>query len=140
MTLYQLAISIHVVTAILGIGQIAGVAVLASSASVQAPVGAGTWTALQRLARGTAWSLVIMLLSGALLEYASGGTYHEEWWFRLSLICVLLLGAINGGSQRALRKRESVGGEQTLKGVVRSAWIMCAITAVVAVLMQVKPL
>ena len=139
MTLYQLTISIHVVTAILGIGQIAGIAVLASSGAAQAPVGVGTWTALQRLARGTTWSIVIMLLSGALLEYASGGTYHEEWWFRLSFVCVLLLGAINGRSQRALRKRESVGGEQTLKGVVRSAWIMCAITAVVAVLMEVKP-
>jgi hypothetical protein len=139
MTLYQLAISIHVVTAILGIGQIAGIAVLASSTAAQAPVGAGTWTALQRLARGTTWSLVIMLLSGALLEYATGGAYHQEWWFRLSFVCVLLLGAINGRSQRALRKRESVGGERTLKPVVRSAWIMCAITAVVAVLMEVKP-
>jgi hypothetical protein len=139
MTLYQLAISIHVVTAILGIGQIAGIAVLASSTAAQTPVGAGTWTALQRLARGTTWSLVIMLLSGALLEYATGGAYHQEWWFRLSFVCVLLLGAINGRSQRALRKRESVGGERTLKAVVRSAWIMCAITAVVAVLMEVKP-
>jgi hypothetical protein len=48
-----------------------------------------------------------MLLSGALLEYASGGAYHEQWWFRLSFGCVLLLGAINGRSQRALRKLDA---------------------------------
>jgi hypothetical protein len=139
MTLYQLAISIHVVTAVLGIGQVAGIAVLASSTPVPAPAGSGSWTALQRLSRGTTWSLVIMLLSGALIEYASGGAYHEAWWFRLSFVYVVVLGAISGGIGRALRRRESAGEEKTRKKVVRSAWIMCAITAVVTVLMEVKP-
>ena len=135
MTLYQLAISVHIVTAILGLGQVAAIAVLASSTSVQA----GSWAALTRLSRGTSWSLGIMMLSGVLVEYALGGPFHDTWWFRLSFLGVVLLGAINGRMGRGLRKRESAGDERTLNGVVRSAWIMCAITAVIAVAMEIKP-
>ena len=135
MTLHTLAISIHVVIAILGLGQVAGIAVVATSTSAQG----ASWGALQRLARGMTWSLVIVLLSGVLVEYSLGGPFHEAWWFRLSFFGLLALGAINGRMARALRKRGLIGDERTLKGVVRSAWIMCAITAVIAVLMAIKP-
>jgi hypothetical protein len=138
MALYALFISIHIVAAILGLGQIAGVAVLGRSMSLHAPAGTASWTALQRLSRGTTGTLVIMLLSGVLLEYASGAAFHDTWWFRLSFFGLLGLGAINGMMGRAIRKRESVGEERTLKGVVRSAQIMCAMTAAIAVMMEVK--
>jgi hypothetical protein len=138
MLLHSLAISIHVITAILGLGQISGIAVLSSSMSAPGAASIGSWTALQRLARGTTWTLVIMLLSGVLLEYTSGGAFHDSWWFRLSFFGLLVLGAINGTMGRAIRKHESVGDDRTLKGVVRSSWIMCAITAAIAVLMEVK--
>jgi hypothetical protein len=49
---------------------------------------------------------------------------------------LLVLGAINGRTRRALRKRESA---RPLQGVVHGAWSMCAIIAVIAVLMEVKP-
>jgi hypothetical protein len=136
MTLYPVALSIHVVTAILGLGQVAGIASLASSAQAEAPVAPATWNALGRLARGTNWSLALMLLSGVLIDYSVGGGYHEAWWFRLSIGLWLVLGAISGRTRRALRKRESA---RPLQGVVRGAWSMCAIIAVIAVLMEVKP-
>src|SRR5260221_1650980 len=106
--------------------------------SVHAPSGSGSSTALQRLAGGTAWSLVIMLLSGVVLEYASGGAFHGTWWFRISFFDLLVLGAINGRMRRSIRKRDSIGEKRTLAGVVRSARVMCAITALVSVLMEVK--
>jgi hypothetical protein len=138
-SLYPVALSIHVVTAILGLGQVAGIAILASSAPADAPVATATWTALGRLTRGTTWSLALMLLSGALIDYSVGGGYHEAWWFRLSFALLLVLGAINGRTRRALKKRESAGGARPLQGVARGAWSMCAIIAVIAVLMEVKP-
>jgi len=136
MTLYPIALSIHVVTAILGLGQVAGIAILASSAQTEATVPSATWTALGRLTRGTTWSLALMLLSGALIDYSVGGGYHEAWWFRLSFVLLVVLGAINGRTRRALRKRES---SPPLQRIARGAWSMCAIIAVVAVLMEVKP-
>src|SRR3981081_366476 len=128
-SLYPVALSIHVATAILGLGQVAGIAILASSGPADAPVATATWTALGRLARGTTWSLALMLLSGALIDYSVGGGYHEAWWFRLSFFLLLVLGAINGRTRRALRKRESA---RPLQAVVRGAWSMCAIIAVIA--------
>jgi len=136
MTLYPIALSIHVVTAILGLGQVAGIAILASSAQTEATAPSTTWTALRRLTRGTTWSLALMLLSGALIDYSVGGGYHEAWWFRLSFVLLVVLGAINGRTRRALRKREST---PPLQRIARGAWSMCAIIAVVAVLMEVKP-
>lgn len=129
----MLVVAVHVVVAILGVGQVAGLAVLASSAP------SGSWTAIQRLARGTTWSLGIMLATGVLIEYLSGGPFHTTVWFRLSFVGMILLGAASGTVRRALRKRESVGDERTLTTVARTAWLMCGITAVVAALMELKP-
>jgi len=139
MILYRIALSIHVVTAILGLGRVLAIAVVASSAGRDMPPSTGTWNTLQRLVKGLTWSLVIMLASGALLERESGGAYHDAWWFRLSVLALFVLGALSGAMRRALRKRESAGDERTLGLVMRNAWLMCAVTAGAAVLMEVKP-
>ncbi len=80
-----------------------------------------------------------MLISGALTEYAGGGVFHEAWWFRLSFLLLLVLGALNGRIGRTLRRRETAGDGRLLGEVALNAWAMCAITAVVTVLMEVKP-
>jgi hypothetical protein len=139
MNLFALAISVHVITAILGLGQIVGTAVLASSLPQDAPVAPAALVALRRFGRGTTWSLVLMLLSGVLVEYASGGSFHEAWWFRLSFVLLIALGALQGRIRAVLRKVESAKDGLLLRGVVRIALAMSAIVAVVAVLMEVKP-
>lgn len=138
MTLYWLAVSIHVVTAILGLGQVAGMVVLASVMRVTAAGSPGMWVALGRLVRGTMWSLAVMLLSGVLIEYQVRA-YHDTSWFRLSFALFLALGALQGRTRRALRRREAVGDESSLRAMVRGGWAMCAIIAMIAVLMEVKP-
>jgi hypothetical protein len=130
---------VHVITAILGLGQIVGTAVLASSLPQDAPVAPAALVALRRFGRGTTWSLVLMLLSGVLVEYASGGSFHEAWWFRLSFVLLVALGALQGRIRGLLRKVESAKDGLLLRGVVRIALAMSAIVAVVAVLMEVKP-
>lgn len=139
MTMYQVALALHVITSILGVGQVVGIAVLASAASAHGPAGSAHWVALQRLTRGTTGSLVMMLLTGGWIEMASGGGYHETWWFRISFALLLVLGAIAAGIRRSLRRREAAGERHALQQIVRRAWAMCAITACVAALMAVKP-
>jgi hypothetical protein len=138
-TLFAFALCVHVITAILGVGQVGAIVVVASSISPGAPFDAGSWTALGRLVRTTRWSLAIVLLSGVLLEYASGGAFHDRWWFRISFFELLVLGAISAIMGRTLKKREATGNERTLKRIVRSAWVMCALTAVIAILMELRP-
>jgi hypothetical protein len=139
MSLFTLALCVHVVTATLGLGQILGTAVLASSTQPGTPVAPVTLIALNRLGRGTSWALALMLLSGVLIEYASGGSFHDTWWFRLSFFLLIALGALQGMIRRRLRKLAQATDGGLLRGVVRIAWAMCAIVAAVAVLMEVKP-
>jgi hypothetical protein len=136
---YTIAISVHVVTAILGLGQVMGTTVLASSLAGSAPLAPGNVAVLRRLGRGTTWSLVLLLLSGVLLEYVGGGYFHERWWFRVSFVLLIALGALQGRIGRVLRDVEAAKGGEALRGVVRLAWGMCVIVATIAILMEVKP-
>jgi hypothetical protein len=121
----------------LGLGQIAGTLVVTfgTDGSVAGP----TWAALERLVRGIGWSVLVMLASGVLLEYVSGGGFHESWWFRISFFLLLVIGAINGTIGRALRKRNEASGVALIASVRGRAWAMCAVVAIVTFLMKVKP-
>lgn len=139
MNLYPILLSAHVVTAILGLGQIVGTAIVASSTPTNAPVAPGTLTALRRLGRGTGGALAIMLLSGVLLEYTGGGAFHTMLWYRASFLLLIALGALQGWIRRTLRKVEREPDGRALRGVVRLSGVMCAVVAVVAILMETKP-
>lgn len=136
---YSILLSVHVVTAILGLGQIVGTAIVASSTPTNAPVAPGTLTALRRLGLGTSGALAIMLISGALLDYSSGGAFHKMPWFRVSFFLLIALGALQGWVRRTLRKVERESHGRALRGVVRLSSAMCAVVAAIAILMEAKP-
>lgn len=139
MNLYSILLSVHVVTAILGLGQIVGTAIVASSTPTNTPVSPGTLTALRRLGLGTSGALALMLLSGALLEHTGGGAFHAMLWFRLSFLLLVALGVLQGWTRRTLRKVERESHGRALRGVARLSGVMCALVAVVAILMEAKP-
>ena len=139
MTAYELTICIHVVTAILGVGQLTGLVVLVALGRKTSPVAPLTWATARRLARGTSWSLIVMLLSGVLLEYLAGGVHGGMWWLRISFLLFLACGALLGMIQRALRRGSAAGDDAVLGGVLVRAWIVVALVAVIASLMQLKP-
>jgi hypothetical protein len=139
MNLFALAICVHAIIAILGLGQVLATALLATSMRREEPVAPTMWSALQRLVRGTSWAIGLMLLSGVLVEGASGGMYHETLWFRLAFFQTILLGALNGFGRRALRNVDPSTPAKPLRRVSLSAWIMCALIADITVLMELKP-
>jgi hypothetical protein len=136
--LYQLGLAVHVVTAVLGLGQVTGLGVIASSAPT-GPVVPATRTALRRLALGTTLAIALMMLSGVLIEYASGASFHETLWFRIGFFLLIALGALSGRTQRVLRKLESGNDGGSLRAVARMAWAMCAIVTIATILMELKP-
>jgi hypothetical protein len=137
MTTYMILLCAHVVVAILGLGQIAGMLVLALVADESA--GPTTWRTLARLVRGASFSLGLMFATGALMEYVGGGVFHDTWWFRISFVLLLALGAINGLIGRALRTRDRSPSTPILPLVRRGAWAMCALVGAVTILMETKP-
>ena len=143
MTLYPVVLSLHVVTAVLGVGPIAALSIIATSTLAAArdePAPASAQASLNRLARWSQWSLVVMLLSGALIDYAVGGGLEDTLWFRASFALLLATGFVHSRIGRALRKaRESALPAEALRRIARHGWTMCGLIAVIVVLMEVKP-
>jgi hypothetical protein len=141
MSLYQAARLLHVLIAILGLGQVVAIAVVASAARSEATAPPWASHALRWLARWTGISLLLMMLSAALIEYATGGGYHQALWFRASFALWVALGFLQGRIRRALRKTDPAEAltAGTLLGVQRGSLAMCALVGVLVVLMELKP-
>jgi hypothetical protein len=85
------------------------------------------WTA--PLLRYFAYSLAAMLATGILLDLAAHGAFHEFWWFRGSVLLLLATGALHGWARRTVVPQR----------LERIAIGMCALIAVITMLMEVKP-
>jgi hypothetical protein len=132
--LYSLTVLLHVLTAVLGIGQIVAIAVLASATGKGEPAPAVT-AALKALTRSANWSALVMLLTGVAIDLTGGRVFDRTWWFRGSTLLLLALGALLGIVQGALRKAEP-GYIGKVGGLAR--W-MCVVVAALVVLMVLKP-
>jgi hypothetical protein len=139
MTLYTLALCFHVVTAVVGLGQVVAIARLAAASRGSAPLPTVALMTLRRLMRGAAAALALILLSGALIEYAGGARFHQTWWFRLSFLQVLVLGALNGMGLTALRRIDEASLAIALRRISITAWVMIALIADTTILMELKP-
>jgi hypothetical protein len=124
MTFYTLLLSLHVVVAVLGAGQLAAMAVLCSQRET---------AAVPRLLWNARIALVILLTTGAALDLRAGGVWHGYWWFRGSALLLVLVALLGWLTQRALQK-------QQYAAVRRSALTMCCMVAIITALMEWKPL
>jgi hypothetical protein len=139
--LYTSVLMVHVVVAVLGLGSIASVAIVAATAERAGRGAAGALTWLGPLLRYSGFSLAAMLATGVLLGATSAGALHEAWWFRGSALLLVLTGALHGWAQRAVRLGLTNAGDRdvAVRRVARLAYGMCALIAVIAALMEVKP-
>ena len=136
---YAIAIALHVVIAILGVGQVAGLTVVAAVGQRSSPPAPATWASLSRLTRGASWSLLLMLLTGIWLEVLAGGAHGRSLWFPIAIVLFLAAGALLGITRRSLRKGEAGGNGSALSGVVTMGGAACGLVAIIAALMQLKP-
>jgi hypothetical protein len=141
MSLYQTARLVHVLVAILGVGQVVAIAVVASTARTEATAPPWAFQALRWLARWTGISLLLMMSTAVLIEYATGGGYHRTLWFRASIGLWIVVGFLQGRMRRALRTAD--GAESLTAGALlriqRGSLAMCALVGVLVVLMELKP-
>jgi hypothetical protein len=140
-SLYVPVLVVHVLVAVLGLGSIASLAVLAGTArrAGRGAMDPSAW--LSPLLRYSAVSLGAMLATGAFLDLVAGGGFHEAWWFRGSALMLVATGGLHAQARRAVRR--GLAGEGvtavTLRRVERIAYGMCALIAAIAVLMETKP-
>lgn len=141
MNLVLFTLSLHVLVAVLGVGTIAALPL-----SVRSARRAGL--ALDALA---AWalplllmarvSLLLGLLSGALLDFVAHGPFHEAWWFRLSGLLVVVTALCLGRGRAALIR--GLSGGLTAKVALRriESWGFTSVITVacIVLLMVWKP-
>lgn len=133
MTPYSLILSLHVVTAVLGLGPLAAILVLTPQvASFEARL-------LQRIMRVVIASLGLMLITGVALVALVHGAFGETWWLRLSVLLFFGLGFLHSRIRRTTRGNAPLLGPEQLRRVNRICWIMCVDVAAIVYLMAAKP-
>ena len=132
MNWYLVALATHTLVAVLGIGQVLGLVLLAQDArpgSSDLPV---RLAMMGTLARVMQISLGLMLISGIAVMIPTQFAYAHGWWFRVAFLLFLVLGFFTGQLQRAVRT-------SAVARLSSIGWIMCSLVAVIVILMAAKP-
>ena len=139
MSLYVVAIGLHVLIAVLGIGMAGAIPVTAhllrgSAAAADRVLGA--------LLRATQLAFAGMLVTGVLIDVSVSGAFHQTTWLKLCVPVFVVIGFAFARARATLRKARASGKveEAALLRIERWGLLMCAGIAVVTLLMQTKPL
>jgi hypothetical protein len=132
---------IHVVVAILGLGSIASIAIIAAAARKSRNQTNEIFSWLGALLRYSEVSLAAMLVTGILMDFAAQGAFRRFWWFRVSALLLLAIGALFGQGRRAVRSglADEAKRDTALRRVQRIGYAMCALVLAITVLMVLKP-
>ena len=130
MTSYIIIKVIHVLTAVLGLGQVGAL----SSLSWQLP---SATPLIMRIARIVTVSLLIMLLSGIGLLKMSGWAFASTVWVRGSFFLMLVIGFSASRIVKAARSPQQ--GADTMATLRRYSTLIAALTGVIVWLMTAKP-
>jgi hypothetical protein len=134
-------LALHASTAVVGLGSILSVALVAAAARRAGGGSAEASTWLRPLLRFSGISLGTMLVTGILMDIAAGGAFHEWWWFRGSVLLLVVTGVLHARARRSVRRglERDIERDATLRGIERLAYAMSALIAAITVLMEVKP-
>jgi uncharacterized membrane protein len=141
MSLYLVALVTHVLVAILGLGSVVSVALMARTARRSGRGAAEVSAWIRPLLRLSQFSLAGMLLSGIAIIFAAGGGYHRAWWLRLSVLLLVVTGALHASARRALKNEPANEHDAALvlQRVERIAYGMSSLIATITILMELKP-
>src|SRR5262245_14223343 len=103
MTAYAWVIALHAAVAVLGTGQLGAIAIVArvGHKGAAAPQ---SLAVIGKLAMTTTWSLVLLLVTGALAMYLGTTVFFQMWWMRISIVLFIVLGGLTGAVRGAARR------------------------------------
>ena len=141
MSLYLIALVAHVLVAILGLGSVVSVALMAATVRRTGRNAADAAMWIRPLLRVSAFSLAGMLITGVTMIAVAGGGFHRAWWLRLSVLLLVVTGAMHARARRALKAEPANDHEArlVLQRVERIAYGMSSLIATITVLMELKP-
>jgi uncharacterized membrane protein len=132
---------LHVVVAVMGLGNVILVPIVAAAARKNRQNTKEIFSWLSPFLRLSAVSLAVMLVTGILLDFAAQGGFRHSWWFRGSALLLLITGALHGQGRRAIRSGLADGGKGygALRRIERIGYAMCVLVLAITILMVVKP-
>jgi hypothetical protein len=133
MSAYSIIVALHVIVAVLGVGQFGALAVLTMSRTCRPAT-------LLALAAPTQLSLVLMLLTGTALVTWTRAVFLSAWWLRISLVLAALLGVFNVRVKQRLRLLAVSGANiDETRRLAPVTCFMCGVVAIIVYLMVIKP-
>jgi hypothetical protein len=136
MTSYEALRLAHLLSAVLGAGTVAGVAVAARHVA-RSPTSLAS-SSLAPLLRWASVGLALTLLTGIAIDLTTSGAFREQWWFRLAALSTIAAGVLLGMMRGRVRRAES-GTPGALASLPWLAYGAFAIVAWAIVLMEVRP-
>jgi uncharacterized membrane protein len=136
MNTYAIVAALHVIAAVGGLGQISAVGVM-----TRRPEWASV-PLMRHLFKSIGGTLIVMLLTGLALLWLSDWVYEHTWWFRISFILFLALGAFHGIAQATLKKipeSTSLSSAAQLPKLRTMTLLMNIALIVMVYLMEAKP-
>jgi hypothetical protein len=132
---------LHVLVAVLGLGLIGSVTLVAGAARRIIPTPANLLQWLDPVLKYSGISLAMMLVTGVLLDLAASGSFRGFWWFRGAALLLLLAGTLHGQTLRAVRQFHlgKADIDTILRKVERLGYAMCALIVAITVMMEVRP-
>jgi hypothetical protein len=133
---------VHVLVAVVGLGSITSVAIVAATARRAGRGSAAVLPWLGPLLRYSAVSLAAVLATGVLLDLTANGAFSAAWWLRGSVLLIVATGLLHTQARRAVRLglAKQDDGDVVLRRVEWLGYGMCAlISLIVVLLMVVKP-
>jgi len=137
----MIALSVHVLIAVLGVGVIGALPIVARAArrGGLTPQAIATWAF--PLIFSARLSLLLAFVSGAALDFAFGGAFHRAPWFRLAGVLVILTAICLARARAALARATSgsVAQAVALRRIEYWGFTSVAAVACIVVLMEWKP-
>lgn len=136
MSLYGIVVALHVVVAVVGIGMLGAIplgARVARRAGAELATLQPIYVSLYRI---TGVSLLVMLLTGVVLDVLVSGIHHERGWFQAAFVLWFLTGMLHGRASLAIRQglAGKLSRARALGRVELFGWL-----GSVLVLMKLKP-
>ena len=122
--LYSLLVALHVVGLVFCAGPVLAIALVP---------GGLTPPGVQRLSWVAGFGLLGVLLTGAAAVAMTGPTFIHTWWLRLSVLLLLVIGALTGRLRKLTRDPGSASKLRPL------AWTITIALALAVYLMEAKP-
>lgn len=128
---YQHTLMLHVLVAVVGIGPMAALAVLALSKAERGLVS----QVGKHLSRWASISMGLMLLTGIYLLYVTGWGYLQAAWFWIAFVLYIALEPL----QRIIIKRAGSEDAKTQSATKPLGWVLLISLLVIVYLMYVRP-